>query len=145
MRFAPDVRIRVVIAAIAFAAAAPAWGETPALAAEGVWRNPKDSVHIELKPCGVEVCGIVIWANARADAASRKVSGKPLVGQQLMRNFVIGGDHIGRGKVYVPDLNVTFAGTAQQVDDHTLRARGCLLANVLCKSQVWTRIDNVPG
>lgn len=135
----------MAVAAIALAAAVPAWADTPALAAEGVWRNPKNSVHIALTPCGAEVCGIVVWANARADAASRKNSGKPLVGQQLMRNFVIGSDHIGRGKVYVPDLNATFAGTAQQIDAQTLKARGCLLANVLCKSQVWTRIDNVPG
>ncbi len=143
MRFAPDVRFRVVIAAIAFAAAAPAWGETPALAAEGVWRNPKNSVHIELRPCGGQVCGIVVWASEHADAQARKGSGRPLVGQQLMRDFVIGGDHIGRGKVYIPDINATFAGTAQQIDAHTLKARGCLIANVLCKSQVWTRIDNV--
>jgi len=98
-------------------------------------------VHIELKPCGNEICGVVIWASAKAEAASRKGSGKPLVGMQLMRNFVVGPDHIGRGKVFVPDLNNTFSGTAQQIDARTLRARGCLFANVLCKSQVWTRID----
>ena len=137
-------RMRMLAAAaVAVSMATPAWAET--LAAEGVWRNPKNSVHIELKPCGAEVCGIVVWANAKADAATRKAGGKPLVGQQLMRNFVIGPDHIGRGKVYVPDLNATFSGTAQQIDARSLRARGCLFANVLCKAQVWTRIDDVPG
>jgi len=147
MKVGSGVRSWAAAAVIAFAAAAPAWADipTPVLAAEGVWRNPKDTVHIELKPCGGQVCGFVVWASEKAEAAARKVSGKALLGQQLMRNFVIGSDHVGRGKVYVPDLNATFSGTAQQVDARTLRARGCLLANVLCKSQVWTRIDNLPS
>jgi uncharacterized protein (DUF2147 family) len=146
MRFGWCVRFGAAAAALAVAMAAPAWAAAPpTLAAEGVWRNPKNSVHIELKPCGTQVCGVVVWASDKADAASRKASGKPLVGQQLMRNFVIGADNIGRGKVYIPDLNATFAGTAQQIDAKSLRARGCLFASVLCKSQVWTRIDNLPS
>lgn len=129
------------LAAMVVVAPAAAWADIPTLAAEGVWRNPHNSVHIELKPCGAQVCGVVVWASEKADAASRKASGKPLVGQQLMRNFVIGPDHVGRGKVFVPDLNATFSGTAQQIDAKSLRARGCLFANVVCKAQVWTRVD----
>ena len=146
MKVGSGVSIWAAATVLAFAAAAPAWADLPPpLAAEGVWRNPKDTVHIELKPCGGEVCGFVVWASEKAEAAARKVSGKTLLGQQLMRNFVIGHDHVGRGKVYVPDLNATFSGTAQQVDARTLKARGCLLASVLCKSQLWVRIDSVPG
>src|SRR5438067_525501 len=34
----------------------------------GVWRNPKDSVHVEIRPCGASACGYVVWAAAHAQA-----------------------------------------------------------------------------
>src|ERR1700741_4531122 len=75
----------------------------------GVWRNPKNTVHLEIKPCGASACGYVIWASAKAQADARKGSGKELIGMQLLRDF----EHAGRswrGKVFVPDLNMTLGG-----------------------------------
>ena len=128
----------------AMVAAAPAWAGTP-VTAVGVWRNPKDTVHIALRPCGAEICGHVVWASDTAEAKARKAGTPQLVGQQLMRGFVVDKNGVGRGKVFVPDLNKTFTGSAQMITDRTLLAKGCLFAGVLCKTQVWTRIDNAPS
>ena len=141
---------RFIIAALAAAgllaaASAGANAPAPALAGEGVWRNPHDTVHIALRPCGSEICGFVIWASPRAEEKARKGGTPKLIGQQLLRGFVVDKDGVGHGKVFVPDLNNTFSGSAQMVDARTLRARGCLFVNVICKTQVWTRIDNVPS
>jgi uncharacterized protein (DUF2147 family) len=123
----------------------------PALAADagparpsdifGVWRNPKGSVHIEIKPCGAGTCGYVVWANAEAQADVKKGSNQGLVGMQLLRDFSASGDNEWRGKVFVPDLNMTFSGQVRLLDRAALRAKGCLLPNFLCKSQVWTRVE----
>lgn len=137
--------IPVLAAAMLGAGAIRAEPPKPGFVAEGVWRNPRDSVHIELKPCGEQVCGYVVWASERAKTIARRGGPIPLVGRQLMRDFVVGPDRIGRGKVYVPDLNATFSGTAERIGPDTLKARGCLLGGVLCKSQVWTRIDVKTG
>lgn len=127
--------------------APPAWADNSSDAPlnEGVWRNSKDSVHVELKPCGAEVCGYVVWASEDVRKAARRAGTKDILGLQLLRDFARGAGKVYRGKVFAPDVGATFAGTAERVDAHTLKARGCLLAGLVCKSQVWTRIDSAPG
>lgn len=124
---------------------------TPVLAADattrssdlfGVWRNPKGSVHIEIKSCGSETCGYVVWANAEAQADVKKGSNQGLVGMQLLRDFSASGANEWKGKVFVPDLNMTFSGQVRLLDRSSLRAKGCLLPNFLCKAQVWTRVES---
>lgn len=111
----------------------------------GIWRNPRDNVHLELRPCGAYLCGYVVWASDAATTSTRRRSKTELVGKQLMRDFSPGDGRIGRGKVFVPDLGMTFSGTAERLDAHTIKARGCVVGNLICKSQLWTRIDSPPG
>ena len=105
----------------------------------GVWRNPKGSVHLEIRPCAEVACGYVVWASAEAKADVRRGSGKELVGLQLLRDFTPSKSG-WRGKVYVPDLNITLGGTARAIDVDHLEARGCLVTGVICKKQIWTRV-----
>ncbi|NGM48465.1 DUF2147 domain-containing protein [Caulobacter sp. 602-2] len=106
----------------------------------GVWRNPKGSVHVEIKPCGPEVCGYVVWANDEARTDARKGSGGELLGRQLLRDFTPSEKGEWRGKVFAPDVNMTFSGRVLVLDAGKLRAKGCVLGNFLCKTQVWTRV-----
>lgn len=123
-------------AALAESASAPRAGDI-----YGVWRNPKGSVHIEIKPCDARTCGVVVWANADARADVKKKNNQDLVGMQLLRDFSADGDNEWKGKVFVPDLDMTFSGQVRLLDRVSLKAKGCLLPNFLCKSQVWTRVD----
>ena len=107
----------------------------------GIWRNPKNSVHVDIKPCGEKLCGVVVWANDKARQDAKEGGTANLVGTQLFRDFGLQGNGVYRGKVFIPDLNMTFSGTATQIDATSLRARGCFLANVLCKAQVWKRVS----
>jgi uncharacterized protein (DUF2147 family) len=129
------------------AAAAPAAAQVGAPApgsagrTYGVWRNPKDSVHVEIRPCGTGACGVVVWANAKAQADARKGGTANLIGLQIFRDLVRDKAGVWRGKVFVPDLNMTFTGSAESIDAGALRARGCLIGNIACKSQIWRRVD----
>lgn len=114
----------------------------PAAGVEGVWRNPKNSVHVNIKACGQKLCGYVVWASEDAKADARKGGTENLVGLQLLRDFGPEKPGVWKGKVFVPDLRATFAGRAELVDANTLRARGCLVAGVFCKGQTWRRIGN---
>lgn len=107
---------------------------------QGVWRNPKNTVHLEIKPCGPSTCGYVVWASPQAEADARKGGAQKMLGMQLLKDFVQQKDGNWRGKVFVPSLNMTFSGTAEFVDASALRARGCVIGNFLCKSQVWRRV-----
>lgn len=110
----------------------------------GVWRNPKNSVHVEIKPCGGgRACGVVVWANEDAKADARKGGTPNLVGLQLLRDFALQKSGSWKGRVFVPDLNMTLSGTADFPDATTMKAKGCLL--MFCKSQTWRRVDVVAG
>ena len=129
-------------AAVALGGMAQAQGAPGQPSLYGVWRNPKNSVHIEIKPCSQGACGYVIWANAKAQADAREGGTANLVGTQLFRSFTPRENGVWKGKVFVPDLNRTFTGSAEPIDARSLRAKGCFIGNVLCKTQIWTRIDS---
>lgn len=105
----------------------------------GVWRNPANSVHVRIQPCGGNICGTVVWANARAQQKARAAGTANLVGAQLFREFRRAGNAWG-GRVFVPDRGRTVSGTLRTRDSNSLIASGCLMA-LVCRSQVWTRVS----
>lgn len=134
------LRLLLVLSTVASLLAGPALAQPAGASIFGVWRNPKDSVHVDVRPCGKGACGFVVWASAKAQADAREGGTQNLVGLELFRNLVEQPDGRWRGKVFVPDLNATFSGSAEVLDAGRLRARGCLIANIACKSQIWTRV-----
>ena len=106
----------------------------------GVWQNPANSVHVAARPCGDKMCGVVVWANAKAKADAAKGGNPHLVGMDLFREFTQIDDKQWKGRVYVPDINKTFSGTVTVVGANTLTGKGCLLGGIGCKSQTWTRV-----
>ena len=134
--------MRKIISLFAVLAALFGMASTSAQAADmGVWRNPHDSVRVEIKSCGSSTCGTVVYASPKAEADARKSGLTTLVGQQLLRDFEPTGHGSMRGKVFVPTLKVTLQGTAEFVDARTMKAKGCVLGGLICKAQVWHRID----
>ena len=109
----------------------------------GVWTGPKDNVRVAIRSCGASMCGTVVYASPKAEADARKSGLTTLVGQQLLRDFEPTGHGGMRGKVYVPTLKVTLNGAADFIDARTMRAKGCVLGGLICKAQVWHRIDAV--
>lgn len=104
------------------------------------WRNPSNSVHIRITPCGGErVCGTVIWASEKAKADARRGGTDRLVGANLFREFrqVEPGKY--KGRVFVPDMNRTFSGQ-MRIEGNAMIGKGCVLG-FICKSQTWTRIS----
>ena len=105
-----------------------------------VLRNPSNSVHVRIHPCGKGRCGTVVWANEKAKKDSARGGTPNLVGTELFREFREVSPKVWKGKVFVPDLNKVFTGTATVKDKNLVVARGCLFAGIGCKSQTWTRI-----
>ena len=106
----------------------------------GVWHNPANSVHVAARPCGDKMCGVVVWANAKAKADAAKGGNPKLVGMNLFEDFTQVDDTHWKGKVYVPDIDKTFSGTVTVVNHNTLTGKGCLIGGIGCKSQTWTRV-----
>lgn len=105
----------------------------------GVWRNPQNSVHVQIGSCGAVQCGVVVWANDKAKADARKSGTDPLVGVNLLRDLAGDGDGKWRAKVFLPEARATISGTIELLDANTFRAKSCVLGMV-CKSQTWKRV-----
>lgn len=108
----------------------------------GIWKNPSDSVHIKIVSCGNARCGVVVWANEKAIADSRKGGTNELVGTMLLKNFREQSKGKWKGKAVVPDIGKEFSGLATMGDPNTITVKGCMLLGVGCKSQTWTRISS---
>lgn len=106
----------------------------------GVWRNPKNSVHVKVQPCGANVCGTVVWANARAKEKARKAGTPDLVGRQLFQELRPAGAGSWNGRVFVPDIGRSFSGSLKAAGPNAIVAQGCLLGRFVCKAQTWTRV-----
>ena len=81
-----------------------------------VLRNPQNSVHVRIHPCGKTRCGTVVWANAKAKADSARGGTPNLVGTELFREFREVSPRVWKGKVFVPDVNRVFTGTGTVKD-----------------------------
>jgi len=141
MRFVKLALAALTVALGMAAVAAPAYAGGDISRSYGVWRNPKNSVHLEIKDCGPSTCGVVVWASAKAEADARKSGTDTLIGKQLLRDFEAQDNGTLKGRVWVPTLKVTLVGSADIVDTRTMRAKGCVIGNFLCKSQLWTRLE----
>lgn len=129
------------LAAVLGLAVGPAYAGGDIARSYGVWRNPHDTVHLEIKDCGASTCGVVVWASPKAEADARRSGEDTLIGKQLLRDFEAQKDGSLKGRVWVPTLKITLVGSADIVDAKTMRAKGCVIGAFLCKSQLWTRID----
>ncbi len=109
---------------------------------EGIWRNARDTVHVEVRACAPVPCGYVVYATPKAQADARRSGVAPLIGIRILKDLTPNPAGGWFAKVFVPDLNLNLSGTASLVDPDTLKVQGCLVIGVLCKSQVWTRVKD---
>jgi uncharacterized protein (DUF2147 family) len=130
--------------AFALLAAAPAF----AVEVDGVWLSPSRSAHVQISHCGDALCGKVISATKpRTNPDFLDVHNKDpslrtrrVIGALLLEGFTGGPTEWTGGHVYNPGDGNTYSGKLNLIDDNHLKLTGCALW-VLCKSQVWTRIE----
>ena len=131
-----------VAAALAVLAGQAATAQGPGV--EGVWSNPKGSVQVKTGACGDKLCGWVVYASPKAQADAKKAGAAPLIGTALLRSYRANGAAQWTGQVYIPDRQASYYSTIQLVDAQTLKVSGCILGGLICKSQLWHRVQS-PG
>ncbi len=134
----------VAVTGVAMGASAIAAQPAPNASIYGTWINPYHSVAVRTAPCANRLCGRVIWASREAQQDARDGNVPNLIGTSLLENYRLTGARSWAGTVFVPDMGRHFYSLIEQVDDGTMRVRGCILHGLLCKSQLWQRIADVP-
>lgn len=130
---------RLTVPILALAGAQPA-AHAPV---EGLWKNPIGSAIIAVAPCGSALCGKVVWASARGQSEVAKNEPR-IVGTTVLTDVRPKG-RAWAGKLYVPDDNIHVSAKLQLLNDSQLKLTGCGLAGLICRSQVWTRVQELPA
>jgi uncharacterized protein (DUF2147 family) len=133
--------IPFVLAALA-AAAHPAPSRADPVV--GTWMNPAKSVAVRTTRCGGGLCGRVVWASPQAQDAARAGGTEHLVGTEIFHEVRAAGPGAWEGEVFVPDLGTTADGNLMLLDADTLEIDGCRLHGLLCKKQVWHKVNALP-
>ncbi len=130
----------MLVGATVDAAAQPGPGHMP----EGLWLNPHRSVVVRTGPCGERLCGWIVWANAEAQADAKDSGIDHLLGTALLEEYRPDGATTWKGTVFVPDMGRRFASEIDVLSPTELKVKGCILGGLICKSQTWTRVTELP-
>lgn len=115
----------------------------------GTWAEENSEAHIEIAPCGADLCGHIVWLKDPLAKDGQPVTdinnpnaalrSRPILGLLIMAGLRPNEDNTFlEGQVYntddgkVYDIYLTPKGQTMEVE-------GCLL-KYLCSSQTWTRV-----
>ncbi|MHA6298869.1 DUF2147 domain-containing protein [Devosia sp. CAU 1758] len=132
-------------------------------AVEGVWRT-KLASEVTISPCESGFCGYLshivvpegLLSGAEAEAAAAmapeeffdyrnedpSLRNRPMLGLQLLTLWQGNESDIYDGKIYNPEDGKTYTGYIEMIDPDTLRLNGCVLFNVVCRGEDWTRVPD---
>jgi uncharacterized protein (DUF2147 family) len=99
----------------------------------GVWIDEKGRGGVEIKDCGANLCGHIVWA--RDDADSSKGCGKQIIGDVEPQ----GSGLWDNGWIYDPDTDKRYDVELKPLDDNRLRVKGYAGVKFFSRSMVWTR------
>jgi len=108
---------------------------------EGRWRSPGGNSIIDIAPCGGDLCGTVAWASEKAKEDARKGGTEELIGAQLLTGLKEKSAGRWNGKLFIPDINKRSNAKLELNGAGQLKVSGCLIGKMLCKSQIWNRVD----
>ena len=90
-------------------------------------------------------CGWIVWANAEAQSDARDGGVSKLLGTELLENYGHDRADSWAGTEFVPDMGRRFSSRIEQISPTELQIKGCILGGLICRSQVWHRIERLPG
>jgi len=110
---------------------------------EGYWKNPIGSAVIAIAPCGSMRCGKVVWASERGQREVAKNTSS-VVGMTVLTGLKPARGH-WTGSLYIPDDNIHVSARIELLGPQKLQLTGCGLFGLICRTQVWTRVDGPLG
>ncbi len=134
--------------ALLLASAQPAGAGSPT----GTWLTEPGTSRIKIADCGGALCGTIVWMKEPIDPETQKPRldklnadadkrGRPLIGVGIVLGMKPSGADIWTGEVYNAEDGKTYSGSITMLPAGTLRLEGCALGGLVCRSQVWTRVN----
>ena len=96
----------------------------------GNWLRTDGTARIHIAPCGPQLCATNTWIK---DATHDEQ-----VGDQLIMTLQPQGDSSLTGAAFDVRRKLNYSMNIV-IDQHSMVARGCVVAGVVCKTMSWTR------
>jgi uncharacterized protein (DUF2147 family) len=116
----------------------------------GVWQNGTGKGHVQIYKTNGRYFGKVVWIRDTRDMSGRIKTDKknpdpalrerPIVGMQMLRDFVYKDDEWIDGKLYNPEDGKEYRCIMSLKNKETLRVRGYIGFSWIGKTDVWTRV-----
>ncbi|TMV07898.1 DUF2147 domain-containing protein [Ruegeria sediminis] len=109
---------------------------------EGLWKTAEGDeggyLHVTIAPCGSAICGTIDNA---FDAAGDESLDYEHLGKQIIWDMIPEGDGTyDKGKIWAPDSDKTYR-SKMSLDGNALTVEGCVVGGLICRGQVWTRLE----
>ena len=95
----------------------------------GVWMRDDGNARVRIAPCGSDICATNLWIKDTSQGEE--------VGDRLVMTLKPEGDKL-TGTAFDAKRDRKMSMTIT-VGENSLHTRGCILADMLCRSVGWTR------
>jgi len=119
----------------------------------GTWLVEDKDAQVEIYSCGDKFCGKIVWLEAPNDEAGnprkdklnadKSLRDRPIMGVNLMQDFVFDGTTWSDGTIYNSRDGKTYAGYLKLNEDGSLFMKGGykIMGMMIGKSNTWTRVN----
>ncbi len=118
---------------------------------EGTWLTTTGMAIVEVKPCGQQLCGEIVWLRNPKDASGRPLRDgynedatqrrRPIMGLPILLGLDPVAASQWQGQVYDPEKGKTFDIRLMHAAADRIEITGCGLMGLVCETHVWTRRD----
>lgn len=139
----------LVMAATGLAALALSAASAGAAEPNGQWLTEGGKARVQIAACGSALCGSVVWLREPTGANGKpKVDEKnkdeskrtrPIIGSQVLLGLKPDGANSWKGQIYNAEDGNTYTAVVAPKGDGQLSVKGCAMAGLICKEQLWTR------
>nr|WP_321456628.1 DUF2147 domain-containing protein [uncultured Cohaesibacter sp.] len=89
-------------------------------------------LHVRFAPCQKKICGHI----TKVVGINANIVGKPIIWNMKAKR----AGYYSGGTIWAPDRGGTYA-SKMKLTGNKLKVSGCIAGSLLCKSQIWTRLQ----
>ena len=116
----------------------------------GRWVNPSGEAHVEIFKKSDKYFGKIVWLKnprdeqgvAKTDVKNPEpgLKSKPILGLEMLKDFVFADGKWTDGKIYDPKSGKTYSCNITQKGNNEISIRGYMGISIIGRSESWKRI-----
>ncbi|MBG6235987.1 uncharacterized protein (DUF2147 family) [Pedobacter sp. CAN_A7] len=116
----------------------------------GRWVNPSGEAHVEISKRNGKYYGKMVWLKnprdeqgvAKTDVKNPEpgLKSRPLLGLEMLKDFVYEEGKWTDGKIYDPKSGKTYSCNITQKDNNQISIRGYMGISLIGRSETWKRV-----